>query len=252
MDPSFHIFLYFLICLGAVAKAIPLRNSALKETKDTQKLKQSLKILRDYLDELGIKQPPETQTEYPILKVNELGIEQSLGMRTEYPSLKVSVNLFGVDQSQKIQSTDNPSEDIFGPHYPTVDTDEPPMDLPIEGLRDDQDIPRNLFFQPIPLSDRLDQIERSGQGHRKKGIEEKILLPISVITLLASLILLGCSAFGIYECTKEKRDQRPGQTRCTQTEDLDITTFNAMVNIADEVSSYSDESEGSQENRPHH
>ncbi|KAM3848131.1 uncharacterized protein M6D78_004771 [Vipera latastei] len=129
------------------------------------------------------------------------------------------------------------------------------MDLPIEGLREDQDIPHNLFFQPIPLSDRIHEIKKSGQGHRKKGIEEKILLPISVITLLVSLILLGCSAFGIYECTKEKGGQTPGQTRCTQTEELEITSFNAIVNIVDEVSTFSDDSTASQdknENRPHH
>ncbi|XP_070592343.1 uncharacterized protein [Erythrolamprus reginae] len=205
------------------------------------------------MDELGIQQPPKIH-DSSILKVDKLGIKQSPETQTESPILKVSVKLFGVGKYPKIQSTDNPSEDEFGPHYLTRNTNEPPMDLPIEGLQDDEDIPRNLFFQPIPISDRVHQIARNGNVH-KKGIEERILLPISIITLLVSLILLGCSAFGIYQCTKEKRDQHPGQTRCTQTEELEVTSFNAIVNIVDEVSSYSDQSEGSQdkyEKKPRH
>ncbi|KAM6473161.1 uncharacterized protein PHA67_006073 isoform 2-T2 [Liasis olivaceus] len=199
-------------------------NSVAKKNKDTRRLKQSLKILRDYLEELGVKQPQETQTTYHISKV--------------------AVKVLGVEQPQERQTTYQTTEMKFGPRYPSVDVKEPPMEIPVAGLQDDDvEIPRNLFFQPIPLSDKANKAEKRVQLHHKKEIEEKMLLPISIATLIVLLILLGCSAIGIYECTKEKRAQDQCQTTNTQAEEFKMTISSAIMTIVDEVSSFSDESQ---------
>ncbi|XP_034267153.1 uncharacterized protein LOC117661995 isoform X1 [Pantherophis guttatus] len=210
MDLLFLIFLPFLVCTGGRSKEIPKQH--LKEDERINiKLLESLKTLQKYLEEL------KTTTKKEIISEPE-------------------------------------DEPIFGPHYPIINVQEPPMDIPAEGLHDDQlDIPHNMFFQPVPFSDKA-QNARNYFGVKEsqpKRQREKVLLIISTVNLLLLLMLTGCCIVTVWLhsrngrmklfCRKQMASTVP--SRNFQKEDINPVSFSSIMNIVDEATSYSDESE---------
>ncbi|XP_034267154.1 uncharacterized protein LOC117661995 isoform X2 [Pantherophis guttatus] len=126
-------------------------------------------------------------------------------------------------------------EPIFGPHYPIINVQEPPMDIPAE-VSDKAQNARNYFGV------------KESQPKRQR---EKVLLIISTVNLLLLLMLTGCCIVTVWLhsrngrmklfCRKQMASTVP--SRNFQKEDINPVSFSSIMNIVDEATSYSDESE---------
>ncbi|XP_053151259.1 formin-2-like [Hemicordylus capensis] len=132
------------------------------------KLKNSLESLKSYLEKLTKKKPEEEQTG---------------------------------------PSEEDLEDEKFGPHYPSLNTKEPDMEIPPEGLQDIENgnVPKDLFFQPIPLSDKADDAQKRIQATSagEQEVKETVLLAVSSTTLTILLLLTVCCAVTIYQCSRE-------------------------------------------------
>ncbi|KAH0628362.1 hypothetical protein JD844_009418, partial [Phrynosoma platyrhinos] len=241
-----HVIIQPTVHTIYIKKDIPVHHAEASGNKNNEalKLRNSLESLRKYLEDISIKKAEEEQP--------SSGGEHPEVLREE-----------------------------FGPHYHTMNTEEPPLELPIEELQVNglfEDRPKDLFFRPVPLSDKADETQERVQRitNEDRRARETVLLGVSSATLAILLLLTVFCVVSIYHCSKQytywdnlsltSSEQRalfgpsyyqsdsstaqaqgalraePTSAPTAQTKLTRTLTFSATFHAVDEVSSFSDES----------
>ncbi|XP_060092518.1 formin-1-like [Heteronotia binoei] len=112
------------------------------------------------------------------------------------------------NQEESVSKEESVEENEFGPHYHTMYTNEPPMEIIPEELQEQENVgdnpPKDVYFQPIPISDKIGMAERNievGTGGGQQ-IRETVLLAVSSATLAVLLLLTVFCAAAVYYCSR--------------------------------------------------
>ncbi|XP_077201360.1 uncharacterized protein LOC143841213 isoform X2 [Paroedura picta] len=205
----------------------------------------------------------------------------ALKLHNSLQSLREYLEILNKNKNQEeiISKEEEPVEDNeLGPHYHMY-TSEPPMEMPPEELQKQQNVGENpakdLYFQPIPISDKIGMAERNSQVGTEGGLQtrEVVMLGVSSATLAVLILLTMFCAAAVYHCSKQNRnsddyslssDQRgrffsSDSSSYTRTEDSSLLWNERMLSeqtgsemrhesalsfpaYVDEISTFSDES----------
>ncbi|CAM4559198.1 unnamed protein product [Lepidochelys olivacea] len=164
-------------------------------SKDVLMLKNSMQNLREYLKLLSIKKAEEEQLE----SFQEESSEESkfgphyLNIITQGP---VEESLSG---DQRVKPVNIYKDPILKDLSAELDNQTPEFN-------ETEYHPRNMFFKPVPMSDKddLNQKKAANVG-RKKDVRETLMLAVSSTTLIILIIFMICCGVTLNQFSKRKK-----------------------------------------------
>nr|XP_025042550.1 equatorin [Pelodiscus sinensis] len=215
MNSIFFLFLSLLIFAGTTKKKIssskdyhnlPLPVNDLEQDDDEED--DNNYVVQNPVDheiflETGIS------TSSPVSK-DVLMLKNSMENLREYLKL---LSIKKAEEEQLDSEIEASEESKFGPHYLNIIT-QGPMEESLSGEQDNQipesnvtDYhPRNMFFKPVPMSDKDDIIQQKAANvGRKKDLRETLMLAVSSTTLIILIIFMICCGVTLNQFSKQKK-----------------------------------------------
>ncbi|XP_034630661.1 uncharacterized protein LOC117879521 [Trachemys scripta elegans] len=184
-------------------------------SKDVLMLKNSMQNLREYLKLLSIKKAEEEQLESSEAQPSE---ESKFG-----PHYLNIITQGPVEESLSGDLRAKPVNIYKDPILKDLSAE---LDNQTPEFNETEYHPRNMFFKPVPMSDKGDLIQKKAANiGRKKDVRETLMLAVSSTTLIILIIFMICCGVTLNQFSKQKKGSSNASTTHAEQQRLAFLSY---------------------------
>ncbi|XP_050799160.1 equatorin [Gopherus flavomarginatus] len=194
-------------------------------SKDVLMLKNSMQNLREYLKLLSIKKAEEEQQESSEAEPSE---ESKFGPHY--------LNIIAQGPVEESLSGDLRAKPVNIYKDPILkDLSAAELDNQTPEFNETEYHPRNMFFKPVPMSDKGDLIQKKAANvGRKKDVREILMLAVSSTTLIILIIFIICCGMTLSQFSKQKKGSSNASTTHAEQQRLAyLSYFQPLEGVSD-------------------
>ncbi|KAG6928985.1 equatorin, sperm acrosome associated [Chelydra serpentina] len=193
-------------------------------SKDVLMLKNSMQNLREYLKLLSIKKAEEEQLE---------SFEAESSEESKFGPHYLNIITQGPVEESLTGDLRAKAVDIY--KDPILKDLSAELDNQTPEFNETEYHPRNMFFKPVPMSDKGDLIQKKAANvGRKKDVRETLMLAVSSTTLIILIIFMICCGVTLNQFSKQKKGSSNASTTHSEQQRLAyLSYFQPLEGVSD-------------------